>query len=231
MRWPVDETPFWREETVYPCLHYIMPLCMYAATRNVFASIVIVYAWESAERVAARCGMKTEAAEQWDDSWIGDPLIGTLAIVAFGIVDAVYGWREAAIGPFGPPLLLRLLLLLALSVVIVFIVQRWPSLPQPLTWRPELIAVWAAYVAIVLAGFAPFWARHGPGRAVQDSTIVWLSAVTAAIAVALPKLPNRTNPAVGIKGGSVYIRVFVTGLLLLVAALVTVLLEQQQQQQ
>lgn len=216
LAWSVDRHPFWREESVFPALHYVVPLLLYQATRNALLTIVIVYAWETVEQTAARHGYRHLAGEQWDDSWIGDILMGALPACTFALLDDVYGWREAVTGTAGPPLALRVLLYVAVAVASLFL-HRW----QPSrTWRPELVVFALAYAGLGLAVFAPFWASHGPGAAIRASTLAWLAGAGLAMAVSVPRMPvdGKTGGA-AIRGTSSYIRVFVAGLLLLIAAL------------
>ena len=223
MDWPVGQYyPFWREDSVYPLLHYVWPLSLYAATRSMLFTMFFVYVWETLEQILARAGYATFAAEQWDDSWIGDIAIGVLAAGTFGLADIVWTWQDAILY-HGPPLWLRIIAFFGQVACIFGIARRQLAKDA----RIESLVFAIAYGIVTLAVYAPYWHHSGPGFAIRTSTLVWLGTVFAAALVNVPQCPNPRQPdmptyvsPMGRPGcGSAWTRSFIFGLLLLVVVL------------
>jgi len=232
MQWPVDYYPFWREESPYPFAHFVLPLALYGAVRNVLLTMLLVYVWESVEQLLARTGYARYAGEQWDDSWFGDIVLGLLAAGTFAVADSTYGWREA-VQMMGPPLWLRVVGYLA--IVLASVMVRWQCGGTWVRW--QLLLFTAVYAAVTLAVFAPYWnAGAGAGPLIRASTLAWLAVALVAMLISLPVLPAKYQLAPvyaapppsdedmdvgfqGARGVSSYVRVLVLALLLLATIL------------
>jgi len=89
---------FWSEESPWPLAHYTVPLSLYALTHSYFASLWLVWAWESIEYVLFIAFRVSSAfGERWDDILVGDPLQGVMGISAFALADSAFGWGTALV--------------------------------------------------------------------------------------------------------------------------------------
>jgi len=85
---------FWRENTVYPFAHYVVPLAVYLASRHLFFSLFLMYAWESLETLLAEVANIGMFKEPYYDRMIGDPLHGGIAIGTAYLADVVFCWHD-----------------------------------------------------------------------------------------------------------------------------------------
>lgn len=176
---------FWRENAAWPLAHYIVPAALYVATRNLFLSLWLDWAWESVERLLATQFASFE--EPWDDSLIGDPLQGSLAIVTLWLADATWQWGDTTLARV--PVALRLLHFATVALASFAI-----DLAHTRRLRWGVLVYGALYVGTALL----IYGAHA-------DTAAWLSVVVAQTLVTAPVLSRP----------SVFTRVFATGLLAL----------------
>jgi hypothetical protein len=169
-------------------VHYILPAALYAASRNLFLSLWLVWAWESVEHVLA-LGFPS-LAETWYDSLLGDPLQGSLSIASMYLADAVWLWGESVVARV--PLALRLL-----HFGIVAVTSFGANSFAGASLRVGVLAYGALYVGSALLIYGA-----------NDDVAAWLVTVGAVTLVATPTIePLRSNAL------SVFSRVLFSGML------------------
>lgn len=168
---------FWRENSVYPFVHSVVPAALYVATRRVALSLLLMYVWETVEATLALVASRAMFGEHAADSLIGDPLVGALGIGALALLDAAYDWAPAvcaatALGtrllafayiaglslaffPLGAERVVRLrprlVAAYGVSIVLIGLLMYAPALRAPRVAAP--VAAWLALVAaLALAG-------------------------------------------------------------------------------
>ena len=182
--WPSGQWyPFWREESGFPFVHYVLFLSAYVTSRNLLLTVVLVYAWESLEQVLARAGWAHRAGEQWDDSWWGDVLIGVLGAASFALIDEQTAWSATATAV---PLGVRLAVYAAHIVTSWCIVWPWPDQTHV---RPGVLVVTVLYAAASLLGYAWYFTSV-PG--VSGTIALQLALVAASALLAAPVVRDPT---------------------------------------
>jgi len=197
---------FWREDSVYPFVHAVIPAALYFATRNATLSLLLMYVWETLELTLALLVSSSTFGESAADALIGDPLVGALGIGALALADVAFGW--APLVRATAPLWLRLLAsayIAVLSLGFFFLsAQQVDSFSSPLI---------AAYgVAIVVIGALMYVTALRTAEFVEP--LAWWLGLVALLALA-GALPGPS---------SVYIRVvFVNGVAFLVGLILVAL--------
>lgn len=192
-------TSFVREQSVYPFTHAVVNVAFYMVVRDLRWAIIGFYVWESVELVlsAAFSGL----AEECNDSLLGDPLIGLLAILAFWLYDRATGadreFRQQA---------------LEVARALAFLIIGAASFVAPLLasdgvyWGIVLFA--GIYVLTIVVCF---W--HLRGHA-GNSVVLWVLAALVYAAASLPVLDGAPLIA------SSWMRVFLLASIFVVAAFV-----------
>lgn len=171
---------FWRDNSVYPFVHAVLPAALYFATRNALLSLLLMYVWETIEATLALAISRQTFGESAADSLIGDPLVGTLGIGALALLDAAYGWVDVV--KRAAPLWLRLLAFAYVaSVSLAFFAL---SAEQVERSRPLLVTAYGA--SIVVIGLLMYAVALRSARFGQPLG-AWLGLVALlALAAALP---------------------------------------------
>jgi hypothetical protein len=84
---------FWKERDPWPYAHAIVPLTLYAMSREYLFSLLLIYVWESAEALIGLFAPYYD--ENKYNSLISDPLVGALAITTLFLLDCATGWGDA----------------------------------------------------------------------------------------------------------------------------------------
>jgi len=199
---------FWRENSVYPFVHSVVPAALYFATRRVALALLLMYVWETVEATLALVASRATFGEHAADSLIGDPLVGALGIGALALLDAAYGWAAAVCD--ATPLATRLL---AFAYIAGLSLAFFPlGAERVVRLRPRLVAAYG--VAIVLIGalmYAP--ALRAPH--VAAAVAAWLALVAALTLAGAVSRPS-----------SVYVRVAAVNGVAFLAALILFAIEQ-----
>ena len=189
--------PFYAEQGAFPLAHFVLNWALHAATRDVRTTVLLAYVFETYERLAeTRRGttpwLPRWRAEQWDDSWIGDP---AMSFVAAGALNALLlstasdepalAWRTV---PF---------------VVTFALVAATFRNTSPKASSAPAVRMWSLLLVYTASTLLVNWGRWRTMPAL-------LGAPLAACLLALPSAA----------GVSVYRRVFVTALLVWSAALI-----------
>ncbi len=219
--WSDVPQPFWQEQTPWPYIHYVIALALYVALRNAFVTVLLLYVWESFEQLFVRINvLRNFEREHWDDAWIGDPMMGKLAVLAFAVLDSTFDWRRNFVAFNRPPFIVR-----AAVFGVQLAVAFWAGSEQVRQERqrrsgsdsnPHVFVMLhiVVYVAAAYAGYAPYWDLSD--SMTYMPTIVWSGIAALAALVAVPG--RSTTPRC-----AVYKRVFLFGLAVLLAALVTLI--------
>jgi hypothetical protein len=160
---------FYKEQTRWPFVHAVVPLALYFATRNIILSLLLIYVWETAERLLKR--VTSYFSENDDDSLIGDPLIGSLSIFSFWVFDQATGWDTVICENTNPWLRAACFLLIAVVSPIVELDKskleaRGPHLGT---------LAYALYYYVIALLFYTFAFTDPP--AVGQSVAAWLAIV------------------------------------------------------
>lgn len=88
-----NKQAFWREKSLWPLSHSIVPLTFYAITNSLVATIIGVYLWESIEFLLSlllrSCCGSNALSEKKADSLIGDPLLGIFSTLPLFLLDVL----------------------------------------------------------------------------------------------------------------------------------------------
>lgn len=207
------EFGFWRERTAWPFVHAVLPLALYALSRNFVLALLLIYVWETIE-TAASIFIKALTENKYD-ALIGDPIIGALAITTLFVLDCAFNWRDAFCAAV--PLGLRIGAFLVLWLVTGLAFAYEPRL-HDMTWR----VVWPApaiallYAATLLIFFnrVVFRAASADEVAAGTSVLVWLLLMALLAAAATLAPPSQYVLS------STFLRVLLAELVLLVGALI-----------
>lgn len=162
---------FAQEQSVYPFTHAVVNVALYMCLRDLKLAIILFFLWEPAEYFLKQVFSSLE--EVCNDSLVGDPLIGFLAIFAFWLHDkttnADIAFRQTA---------------LPVSRWLVFIIVGLASFLIPVLETANFYWGIVIYTAIyVLAVTVGFWYLEGvAGRSVA----LWLLAVVAYAIISVP---------------------------------------------
>lgn len=92
----VDDKQFWREDTAYPFIHYVVAGSFYFMTRRLLLSLYAGYVWESIEVLLVFIGLSFFLESRYD-SLLGDIIIDTLSIVTLYAIDVFTGWHHSVL--------------------------------------------------------------------------------------------------------------------------------------
>lgn len=84
---------FWKERDPWPYAHAIVPLTLYAMSRQYLFSLLLIYVWESVEALIGLLAPYYD--ENKYNSLISDPIVGALAITTLFLLDCATGWGDA----------------------------------------------------------------------------------------------------------------------------------------
>jgi hypothetical protein len=169
--WTDVKRPFWQEESIWPCIHFTTPLVVYFLTWDYKLTIIAMYMWEVLEQVLGRLSVDFKEAN-WDDSWIGDPLIGGCSAGALALADHTYGWTSAN----DPSVGIKILMFAAVTLAIAPLLFLKTPRNKTGLWKPELIPTGVAIIGTLLLGCTKL--------AVEGDTPYRLIVCTTAIGVA-----------------------------------------------
>jgi len=188
---------FWRENTVYPFTHYLVPLALYLSSRSLFFSLFTIYLWESIETLIGQF-INATYQEPWYDRMIGDPLQGGLAITTAWLADVAFCWHAPVVGAVSGWTRL-------FFFVVIFAGQGLLVGPR----RPWLgVLLFGAMYVITL--FIFFWSTGHSVAEVRESVSVTATVVavqTIVVSLPLPDGPSYLQ--------SRFSRSFITSLLTL----------------
>jgi len=208
-----NKLDFVRERTAWPFVHAVMPLALYAVSRNLTLSLLLIYVWESFEALGSLfSGIFTENKT---NSLLGDPLVGALAIFTLYAFDCAFGWSE----PFCTtvPLGLRLGAFVVLGLASSFAFAYTPrinNLSWSLVWVVPLIAALYAGTLLLFFNRVLFRPQNDAESDAGVSVVVWLLlALFYALSATLSPPSERLL-------SSTFLRVLIAELFVLVLALV-----------
>lgn len=195
-----DAVPFYAEQAGWPFVHAVVPLALYFATRDLELTLLLIYVWESVERVLAL--FIKYFKESVYDSLIGDPLVGATAAFTFWLLDQATGWDDALRANVSP-------LRRAACFIVIAALASFIELGSTRVVHVGVLIYTLFYtiVALLFYGSAPLL--------VLQSVLAWLIIVHI---YALAAAPRITVP-------STFLRVFGTELLVLVGALIALLIK------
>lgn len=193
---------FWRDNSVYPFVHAVLPAALYFATRKALLSLLLMYVWETVEALSALVVSQTVFGEGAADSLIGDPLVGALGIGALALLDVAYGW--AAVVTATTALWLRLLAFAYVAVLSLgFFVLSADDVER---MRALLVALYG--IGIVLIALLMYSvALRTPGF--RAPLAAWLALVgVLAIVAALPGPSSAYVRVVAVNGAAFVVALF-----------------------
>lgn len=210
-----NKLEFLRERTAWPFVHAVVPLALYAVSRNLALSLLLIYVWESFE--ALGLFFSDIFSESKTNSLIGDPLVGALAIFSLYAMDCAFGWSE----PFCAtvPLGLRLGAFAVLSLANAFAFAYTPrihNLSWSLVWAAPLIAALYAGTLLIFFNRVLFRPQSDAERSAGTSVLVWLLLALFYASAATLSPPSETLLS------STFLRVLIAELLVLVVVLVVI---------
>lgn len=204
---------FLRERTAWPFVHAIIPLALYAVSRNLTLSLLLIYVWESLETIFSLFG--SLFSENKTDSLIGDPIVGSLAIFTLYVLDCTFGWRTVFCDSV--PLALRLGAFAVLGLISALAFAYKPhnfNLTCSFVWVVPVMALLYAATILVFFNRIIFRPQTAAEMEAGTSTLVWLLLAGVFTAAATLSPPSTTFLS------STFVRVVAAEVLVLVTVLV-----------
>lgn len=192
-------------------MHYVVPLALFLALRNVLLAYILIYVFETLEQLLSRIPglQRTFQEARWDDSWIGDPLMGGTAVTGAAIVTWLLQIPETSV----PPLYARVIFFALVALPTIFIADNDPPPAQQYNWSKPRVFIHACYtVALLFATFGPY---------IGNNNNALLGTLVAAIAIFVQGIIATFGTTSW--HWATYKRVFVLNATLLLAALTTLL--------
>lgn len=191
---------FFAEESPFPFVHTAVPAALYLTTRRPLWSALGIYLFETAERLASYAFPYLR--ENINDTIVGDPAIGLLAILVFVWIDWLFGidklfdttvcwWRRIV------------------TFVLIGVTSPIATLLDKPSGHFGVLLFFASYVVAILIGFGSIiFAPKSPAeRVVRSSLFTWINLIGI---YAILATPVASAPLL-----SVWMRMFVFSALLL----------------
>lgn len=171
---------FYKEQTSWPFVHAVVFLALYFATRDIVLTLLLIYVWETFEFLLSN--VWPYLRESMWDKMVGDPVIGSLSVLAFWVLDQATGWDDTFVQEVNP--WWRFFGFVAVSVPGWLIVLD--KRVEGRDWMPLFgTALYAlVYIGLGLAIYSDYLSG-----AVGDSVLAWLAIVAFLALFAIPALP------------------------------------------
>lgn len=204
---------FVHERTAWPFVHAVLPLALYAVSRNLALSLLLIYVWESLEAIGSL--FTRTLTESKPNALISDPLVGALAIFALYVLDCAFGWGESFCESVPLGLRLGAFAVLALfNGLAFFYTPRVQTSTWTLVWPVPVIALLYAAALLIFFNRAIFRPQSDAEADAGASVLVWLLLASFfAMAATLSPPSDRFF-------SSTFVRVVLAEVLVLVVALV-----------
>jgi hypothetical protein len=177
------DQPFYKEQTRWAFVHATVPLAIYFATRNIVLTLLLIYVWETIEYILSR--FISYLHESVGDSLVGDPVVGSLTVFSFWLLDQATDWDDAIVDVSGRRRFFCILVLFCVTPLIEIGQRTNLRLCAP---HVGTLLYALAYAGVVLVFYVP----HLGSTPIGQSVFVWLIIVAL---LALAAAPHTDTPS------------------------------------